>query len=123
MNVSAAASSYYTKLVLYHSRIRQKLFSSDGNNFSCERKILPLEERVHRNSHTTISILTNVINKNSSELNKNPSRELSLMKAFMKVGGGGCDTQTRLLIAKNHYNVAEWDCPNEVQKQREDFTI
>jgi hypothetical protein len=45
------------------------------------------------------------------------------MKAFMKVGGGGCDTQTTLLIAKNHYNVADWDCPNEVQKQREDFTI
>jgi hypothetical protein len=45
------------------------------------------------------------------------------MKAFMKVGGGGCDTQTTLLIAKNHYNAAEWDCPNEVQKQRKDFTI
>jgi hypothetical protein len=74
-------------------------------------------------SHCYFSILTNVINKNSSELNKNPSRELSLMKAFMKVGGGGCGTQITLLIAKNHYNVAEWDCPNEVQKQRVDFTI
>jgi len=73
-------------------------------------------------SHCYFSILTSLINKNSSELNKNPSRELSLMKGFMKVGGGGCDTQTTL-IAKNHYNVAEWDCPNEVQKQREDFTI
>jgi hypothetical protein len=74
-------------------------------------------------SHYYLSILTSLINKNSSELNKNPSRELSSMKAFMKVGGGGCDTQTTLLIAKNHYNVADWDCPNEVQKQREDITI
>jgi hypothetical protein len=25
----------------------------------------------------------------------------------MKVGGGGCHTQTTLLIAKNHYNIAD----------------
>jgi hypothetical protein len=74
-------------------------------------------------SHCYFSILTSLINKNSSELNKNPSRQFSLIKAFMKFGGGGCGTQTTLLIAKNHYNVAEWDCPNEMQKQPEDFTI
>ncbi len=56
LNVSAAASSHYTKLVLYHSSIRQKLFSSDGTNFNCEQKFLPLEEWVHRNSHTAILV-------------------------------------------------------------------
>jgi hypothetical protein len=44
LNVNAAASSYYTKLVLYHSSVGQKLFSSDGISFSCCQKFLPLEE-------------------------------------------------------------------------------